>query len=84
MRYKIFLTKKFDRKFSKLDEQLQLRVIKKLRTLESEPRTGKNLKGKFKNLFSVRVGNYRVFYTIDEKRKVIFIITIKHRKSAYK
>ena len=52
--------------------------------LGEEPRIGKPLKGKFKNLLSLRVGNYRIIYTLNEERKEILIITIEHRKSAYR
>ena len=84
MNYEIILTKKFDKNFSKLDKEIQLRVIKKLKMLGEKPGAGKPLKGKFKNLLSLRIGDYRIIYTLNEKRKKILIITIEHRKSVYK
>jgi len=84
LKYEIVLTKTFDKKFSNLDKEIQLRIIKKLKMLGEEPRIGKPLKGKFKNLLSLRVGNYRIIYTLNEERKEILIITIEHRKSAYR
>ena len=84
MTYKIAITRKFDKKFSSLSKEMQLRVIEKIRILETKPDIGKPLKGKFKGLLSLRIGDYRMIYRIDKKKTVIYIIAINHRKSAYR
>jgi mRNA interferase RelE/StbE len=43
----------------------------------------KNLKGEFQNIYRYRISDYRLFYTIDEKNKIIFILDFHHRKDAY-
>ena len=35
------------------------------------------------NLWRVRVGNYRIIYTIQDKELVIIIIRVRHRREAY-
>jgi mRNA interferase RelE/StbE len=44
----------------------------------------KKLKCEYEGLYRYRAGSLRVFYTIDEKSKVIFVLTIQKRKGAYK
>ncbi|MCX6159864.1 MAG: type II toxin-antitoxin system RelE/ParE family toxin [Ignavibacteriae bacterium] len=44
----------------------------------------KKLKGEFEGLYRYRAGSVRVFYTIDEKSKHIFMLEIQKRKNAYK
>ena len=44
----------------------------------------KKLKGKFKDIYRFRIGNYRLFYKIEEKEALIFLIDIEDRQSAYK
>jgi len=84
MNYRIILTKKFDKKFSSLDREMQLRVIEKIKILKIKPDIGKPLKGKFKGLSSLRIGDYRMIYKIDKKKNIIYVVAINHRKSAYR
>ena len=54
--------------------------------LERNPYYGPNikrLKGRFSEFYRFRIRDYRLFYTIDNERIIIFIIAIKHRKDAY-
>ncbi len=44
--------------------------------------TGKQLVGRMKGLWSARVGNYRVLYTIEASQ--IIIRAIRHRAIAYR
>jgi mRNA interferase RelE/StbE len=44
----------------------------------------KKLKGEYKGIYRFRIGDYRLFYKINEKECIIFIINIEDRKDAYK
>lgn len=44
----------------------------------------KRLKGELSDYYRYRIGDYRLFYKIEEKKIIIFIIDIRHRKDAYK
>ena len=44
----------------------------------------KRLKGKFSSYYRYRIGDYRLFYKIDQKEIIVFIIDIEHRKDSYK
>ncbi len=43
----------------------------------------KRLKGNFSDFYRYRIGDYRLFYKIENDNILIFIVDIKHRKDAY-
>ena len=43
----------------------------------------KKLKGEFEGIYRIRIGNYRLFYTINKQKVIVFILEIIHRKDAY-
>ena len=55
--------------------------------IKQQPFFGKNIK-KLKDYtpdtWRYRVGDYRFFYTINQKEKIIFMLTIAHRKESYR
>ena len=44
----------------------------------------KKLKGEFEGIYRYRIGNFRLFYTIDSEKIIVFIINIEKRKDSYK
>lgn len=44
----------------------------------------KRLKGDLKSIFRYRIGDYRLFYTIDPTAKRVYMLEIQNRKDAYK
>jgi len=55
-----------------------------IRRLEAEPFIGKPLRGELEGKRSFRIGDYRLIYIIDEKNKIVTLLTIRPRKSAYR
>ena len=55
--------------------------------LKKEPHFGPNIarmKAFKPSTWRFRVGTYRLFYHIDEAKKIVFLDSIKHRKEAYR
>lgn len=44
----------------------------------------KKLKGEFGGIYRYRIGNFRLFYTVESKKVIVFIIDIEKRKDSYK
>jgi len=90
--YRIFETEEFLKKFEKLDGSDKAFVKDKLFSyvypqLRVEPYFGKNvkkLKGYVPDTWRYRVGKFRIFYTIEQEDGIIFILTMDHRKDAYR
>lgn len=59
------------------------KVLKKISQLETNPLSGKKLKGKLTNCYSFRAWPYRIVYQINPVRKTIYILIIEHRQSVY-
>ena len=91
-KYRKFETDEFLKRLKKLSNRDVRFLTKKLKTyvypqLCEEPHFGKNIKklaGYDPNTWRYRIGNFRVFYGIDEDEKIIFIFTVEDRKDAYK
>ena len=43
----------------------------------------KKLKGEYKEVYRFRIGDYRLFYKVDDNKKIVFLIDIENRKDAY-
>jgi mRNA interferase RelE/StbE len=43
----------------------------------------KRLKGEWKDTYRYRIGDYRLFYTIDAGKLLVLILDIKRRNDAY-
>jgi len=88
-KYKIAETETFTKKinsnkFKHLYNKILLDVYP---ILKNNPYYGvniKKLKGDYKEIYRFRIGDYRIFYKIDENESIIFIINIENRKDAYK
>jgi mRNA interferase RelE/StbE len=87
-RFEIAETETFQRYISKKEIS---KIYNKIKTyiypqLRSNPFFGKNikkLKDEFKDVYRYRIGEYRLFYQVDEKQILIFIMDIMKRKDAY-
>jgi mRNA interferase RelE/StbE len=91
-KYRIFETAEFLKKIEKLDPHNKSFIKKKLSSyvypqLKSGPSFGKNIK-KLKeyvpDTWRYRMGKFRIFYTLDQENKIIYILTIDQRKDAYR
>lgn len=81
--YKIIIGKKPTNFFRKLNEEDQKRISKKLNQLKQNPKLGIPLIGNLSGLWKLRVGKYRLIYSIREEKLVIVILRLGHRKNIY-
>lgn len=83
--YQIEFSKKAQKQFKVLPKSTQNRLIAKINLLSENPRPVdcKKLKG-VKDLFRLRVGDYRVVYTIEDEYLLILIVEVGHRREVYK
>ena len=84
MRYKLLSTKSFEKGFRKLSLDVRRKVDWKIRQLEGNPHLGRPLHGDLKGRCSLRIGDYRVIYMVNEEARVLDLIAAGHRKNVYK
>ncbi|MFZ3013631.1 MAG: type II toxin-antitoxin system RelE/ParE family toxin [Nitrospira sp.] len=67
-----------------LSDPVLARVIRKLESLADVPRPAgcKKLKG-YKDMWRIRIGDWRVVYFIDETVRLVSIMRIAHRREVY-
>jgi mRNA interferase RelE/StbE len=60
------------------------RILSAIESLKTNPHAGKKLKGKLQGDYSIRIGDYRIVYTIHRNNLVIYIIDMGHRREIYR
>lgn len=83
--YKLTIAARAAKDLAALPNVLAQRVDAAILALARDPRPHgvKKLKGEAA-LWRVRVGDYRIVYSIDDQKRVVDIIGIPHRSKAYK
>ena len=83
-RYSVVLTKSAEKELYKLPTEAILKIVAALKGLEENPRPEgcKKLKG-FKNLWRIRIGNYRAIYYIEDIILLVDVRDIGNRKDIY-
>lgn len=84
MKYAINLTKRAQKDLGKLQEKDLARILRALRRLEEDPRIGFPLVGRLKGRWKLRVGGFRIIYTINDNELIIIVITVGHRRDIYR
>ena len=89
-RYTVLIDKRVEKDLDDVPEHIGERFIDLLDEFEKDPIKSrptfdvKVLKGFPGNLYRLRIGDYRVLYSVDKEDMVVKITTIVHRKRAYK
>lgn len=60
------------------------RLVNAIDSLKENPYQGKKLLGELANFRSLRVGDYRIIYTVIQEKVLIQIIKIGHRREIYR
>ncbi|HZF13500.1 MAG TPA: type II toxin-antitoxin system RelE/ParE family toxin [Thermoanaerobaculia bacterium] len=84
-KYQISLARSASKELHALDRQIVHRILPKIEALATEPRPGgcRKLQGE-ENLWRIRIGDYRIIYSIDDRLRVVDIKSIRHRRDAYR
>ena len=86
--FKIAETKEFQKNIKRFDTKIYTKIKKIVYPqLKKNPFYGTNikkLKADFEGVYRYRIGNYRLFYIIDNDKVIIIVTTIFHRQNSYK
>ncbi len=85
MAYTVELLPTAEEQLSKLPKDAQRRIARKIDSLAENPRPpdAKLLKNTEK-FYRIRVGDYRLIYSIDGRHLVVLVIRIGHRRDVYR
>ncbi len=83
--YKIIFTRSARKELEAFDASLINRIFPKIELLAVQPRPkGSRKLQREENLWRIRVGDYRIVYTVDDKKLLVDIIAVRHRSEAYR
>ena len=75
---------KVNEQLDKINKKYKPHIFAALFDLRKNPYSGKRLKGKFQDCYSLRVGPYQIIYKIYKRKLNILIIRIGQRQGVYR
>lgn len=84
MAYHVLLKRSAEKELAALPAPIHDRITKRLLLLEANPRPPGIKKLQGQEGYRLRVGDYRVLYTIDDQHKLVSIYAVGHRREVYR
>jgi len=83
--YNVAFSRSARKELERLPSQLVERIFPKIESLAGQPRPSgsKKLKGG-QGLWRIRVGDYRVVYSVNDAGRNVDIVAVRHRSEAYR
>jgi addiction module RelE/StbE family toxin len=85
--WKVYLSKTFEKQYSKLSSEISERVDSAINELESSDdptKLGEPKQGSLKNCFAYEIGNkYRIVYTVYKTEIAILLLKVGKHKDVY-
>ncbi len=85
--FQIAETKSFLKIKDKIDSKIYSKVVNIVYPqLKENPFFGTNikkLKGELEGYYRYRIGDYRLFYLIENEKVIVVVVDLRHRQNAY-
>ena len=82
--YKVYFKKSVEKDISKMTENMKRRILSRIENLSMEPRPrGVRKIKRAKDRWRIKIGNYRVVFTIDDLQKRVKVMYVRKREDAY-
>jgi len=83
--YKVILKPSVEKDLRSLPQSVLKRVFQRIGALEDDarPRGSLRLAGA-EQLYRIRVGDYRIVYTIDKDSRQVVVYYVRHRRDVYR
>jgi len=66
------------------DREAQTRIVRKIKSLEEDPRpAGCTKLSGMSDSYRIRVGDYRIVYTVADSIRVVTVTRVGHRREVY-
>jgi mRNA interferase RelE/StbE len=84
VKYRVSFTASAEREFDKLDFSIKARIARALDRLAVDPRAAGNVKALVGGNYRLRVGDWRVLYSVQDHVLVVLVLRIGHRREVYR
>lgn len=81
---KLFLTNHSQRELNQIPNAIAKNIIKHIVALFQNPYPVNSKKLQGQENYRIRIGSFRVIYTIDKKKKEITVLRVADRKTIYR
>lgn len=84
-KYRLEVSATAEKQIRKLNKADQIRVLRAIQNLAKEPRPPgtRKLRG-YEDVYRIRVGTYRILYSIESGRLLIIVLKVGHRRDVYR
>ena len=82
--YHIEIKKSAQKEISKLPKEVLPKIIQTIESLSKEPTPQNSIKLTNDEKYRIRVGNYRILYSIVHEIVTIYVVKVGHRKDVYR
>ena len=72
------------KELGRIPNPMRRRIALAIDALAEQPFRGSVLKGEFRGLHRVRVGDYRIVYEVLDEMLVVLVVQVSHRQDAYR
>lgn len=85
MTYDVEFSRRSETDLFGLNPPVEQRVRRRIHEMAASARTWQHqaLTGRYRGLFRLRVGSYRVRYDLDHDNRRIIVLRVQHRREAY-
>jgi len=84
VKYEVRILRAAEKEMDELPRAVHARISKRILLLEDNPRPRGVKKLSGHEEYRLRAGDYRVLYTIDDKRHVVTVFAVGHRREVYR
>ncbi len=84
MTYTVRIKRSAEKELDALGSKLRDRIIRRLLSLEENPRPRGTKKLTTDKSYRLRVGDYRVLYVVNDSEHVVRIMAVGHRREVYR
>ena len=83
VKYKIEFKKSAVKELNAIPKKNLLKIIQKIELLAEDPRPVGSIKLSGKEQYRIRHGSYRILYSIEDNKLMLYVVKIGHRKDIY-
>lgn len=81
---KIIIRRRAEKQLAKLPSPFRKKILEKILNLSTNPVPRQSIRLTNKDGYRMRIGVYRMIYEISKKNKEVSILSVQHRKDAYR
>jgi len=84
MTYTVRVRRSAEKELERLDDSTHARLARHILDLRHTPRPQGIKKLSNREEYRLRVGQYRILYSIDDEEKIVEIVSVGHRRDVYR